>query len=110
MKSALSLISLSILALTLSACMHNRSSDYVNAKNNPSLKTPPGVNNPTFIDHNPIPKKSTSDPIAAPSLVPPGLTEDEEAAKIALAEKKKKSESAEETKNTGNIESTAQNS
>lgn len=107
MKSALSLISLSILALTLTACMHNRSSDYVNAKNNPSLKTPPGVNNPTFTDHNPIPQKSTSDTIAAPSLVPPGLTEDEEAAKIALAEEKKKAKSAEKIKNSDSTENPA---
>jgi uncharacterized lipoprotein len=108
MKSTLSLISLSILALTLSACMHNRSSDYVNAKNNPSLKTPPGVNSPTFTDHNPIPQKSTSDAITAPSLAPPGLTEDEEAAKIALAEEKKKAKNTEDTKKADNIENTAQ--
>lgn len=87
MKSTLSFISITVLVLSLNAC-HNRTQDYVNAQNNPPLKPPPGVTNATFTDHNPIPKKSTSDIVAAPSLVPPGLTEDEAEAKIALAAKK----------------------
>lgn len=99
MKSRLLL--LAALSLTLCACMHNRTNDYVNTQNNPSLKTPPGVNNANFVDHNPIPQKSTSEVVAAPSLVPPGLTEDEATAKAALAAAKaKKSESKPATENT----------
>lgn len=85
MKLTHSALSIAVLALTLTAC-HNRTEDYVNAQNNASLKTPPGVSSATFTDHNPIPKKSTSGVVTAPSLVPPGLTEDEAAAKKALAE------------------------
>ncbi len=96
MKLTHSLLSIAVLTLTLTAC-HNRTEDYVNAQNNAALKTPAGVNNATFTDHNPIPKKSTPDVVAAPSLVPPGLTEDEAAAKRALAEKKKQPEVAEKT-------------
>ena len=96
MKSTHALISLAVLALALTAC-HNHTEDYVNAQNNAALKTPAGVSNTTFTDHNPIPKKSTPEVVAAPSLVPPGLTEDEAAAKIALAEKKKQPEVAEST-------------
>jgi len=103
MKSRLLL--LAALSLTLCACMHNRTDDYVNAQNNPSLKTPPGVNNATFVDHNPIPQKSTSEVVAAPSLVPPGLTEDEATAKVELAaekakEKAQKSEPKQTTEST----------
>ncbi len=71
------------LALSLTAC-HNYTNDYVNAKNNPVLKTPPGVANPTFIDHNPIPATSSSGATTPASVVPPGLLEDEAAAKAAL--------------------------
>ena len=108
MRSTVSLISLSILALSLTACMHNRSDDYVNAQNGPALKTPPGVNSAAFTDHNPIPAKSTPDVVPAPSLVPPGLTEDEAAAKIALAEAKKKEKDADDTKATEKTESAPQ--
>lgn len=72
------------LGLFLTAC-HNYTNDYVNAQNHSPLKTPPGVHHPTFMDHNPIPAKSSSDPITPASLVPPGLLEDEASAKIALA-------------------------
>lgn len=96
MKSKFSLISIAILAIALTAC-HNRTDDYVNAQNNPPLKTPPGVTNTTFTDHNPIPQKSTTGVVAAPSLVPPGLTEDEASAKIALDEKEKQAKKAENT-------------
>lgn len=92
MKLTSSLFLSAALALTLAAC-HNRTDDYVNAKNTPSLKTPPGVSQATFTDHNPIPKKSTSEVVPAPSLVPPGLEADEAAAKIALSEKKEMPES-----------------
>ena len=91
MKLTLALFSIAVLTLALTAC-HNRTDDYVNAQNNAPLKTPPGVSNATFTDHNPIPKKSMPGVVAAPSLVPPGLTEDEAAAKIALAEKEKQPE------------------
>lgn len=84
MKSLSTLFSVTVLTLTLTACMHNRSEDYVKAQNNAPLKTPPGVSNATFTDHNPIPQTSTTGVITVPSLVPPGLTEDEAAAKIAL--------------------------
>lgn len=89
MKTYLSLFSLTILALSLTACLHNRTDDYVNAQNNPPLKTPPGVQNPTFKDNYPIPQKSTNQVVAAPSLVPPGLTTDEDASTAVLAEEKK---------------------
>ncbi|MES2205159.1 MAG: hypothetical protein V4496_08100 [Pseudomonadota bacterium] len=103
MKSTLALISLAVLTLALSAC-HNRTDDYVNAQNKAPLKTPPGVTNSTFTDHNPIPKKSTPNVVAAPSLVPPGLTEDEAAAKIALAEKKKQPDPVVNNQDTNNTE------
>lgn len=90
MKLTLSLFSTAVLAFTLTAC-HNRTEDYVNAQNNAPLKTPPGISNATFTDHNPIPQKSTSSVVAAPSLVPPGLTEDEAAAEIALTKKQPES-------------------
>lgn len=70
--------------LALTAC-HNYTNDYVNARSEPALKTPPGVNNPTFVNHNPIPAISSSTSVSAPSLVPPGLTEDEATAKTVLA-------------------------
>ena len=88
--------------------MHNRADDYVNAQNAPALKTPPGINNAAFTDHNPIPAKSTPGVVPAPSLVPPGLTEDEATAKIALAEAKKNPEKSDVTKTTENTESAPQ--
>jgi hypothetical protein len=80
MKLPLTIIAL---ALSLTAC-HNHTNDYVNAQTQPALKTPPGVSNPNFVDHNPIPATPPSSPVSPPSLVPPGLTDDEAAA----AEKK----------------------
>lgn len=76
----------SILALTLTACMHNRADDYVNAQNNPPLKTPPGVTQPTFKDSYPIPAKSTTAVVPAPSLVPPGYDADLQEAEAANKE------------------------
>lgn len=98
MKLHAPLLAMSILALAALTACHNYTNDYVNAKSVAPLKTPPGVSNPTFTEHNPIPKTSTTKAVTAPSLVPPGLTEDEAAAKIALAEEKKK---AKTVKNTG---------
>lgn len=98
MKSYVSLISLAVFSVTLTACLHNRSNDYVNAQSTPDLKTPAGITSAKLTDNYPVPPKSTTEVVPAPSLVPPGLTEDEAAAKVALAEAKKKA------KNSDNVE------
>ena len=106
MKLPLTIIAL---ALSLTAC-HNYTNDYVNAKSMPALKAPPGVDNPTFVNHNPIPAPLSSTPVSPPSLVPPGLMEDEAAAKIALAEAKAKTGNSDNTKNAKKTEGASQQS
>ncbi|MCD8500043.1 MAG: hypothetical protein LRY67_07530 [Gammaproteobacteria bacterium] len=61
---------------SLAAC-HHYTNDYVEAKNEPVLKNPPTVAQPVINNHYYIPEKSSASAIVAPSLVPPGLTEDQ---------------------------------
>lgn len=72
--------------IVLTGCMHNRADDYVNAQNNPTLKTPAGVTQPTFKDSYPIPAKSSASVVPAPNLVPPGYEADLQAAEAANKE------------------------
>lgn len=74
---------LPLLACALTACMHNRTNDYVNAENNPPLKTPADITPPNFKASYPIPPKLTSAVVAAPNLVPPGYDAEVKEAKKA---------------------------
>lgn len=71
---------MSVFLFSLAAC-HHYTNDYVEAKNEPLLKTPSGIPQPVVTDHYHIPEKSSQSAIMAPSLVPPGLIEDQTIAK-----------------------------
>jgi len=73
---------MSVCLFSLAAC-HHYTNDYLEAKNEPVLKKPPTVPQPAMNNHYYIPSKSSESRIVAPSLVPPGLIEDQ-----AIAERK----------------------
>ena len=97
---------LSALAILLTACgpIHNRSTEYVDAKNDPALKLPKDISNEKLNNYYPIPKASNPEKkIVAADLTPPGLIEAENAAEQAQqAEKttKQTAKAAEASANT----------
>lgn len=71
------------LGISLSACgpVHNRSTEYVDAKNDPSLKFPKDVSTDKLKNYYPIPETSNPDEkVVAADLTPPGLLEAQEQA------------------------------
>jgi len=78
------LLILPIVAL-LAGChtLYNHDNNYLRADSEPALKMPKGVSDTNFKDSYPIPKTDLPDPTLPASLVPPGLAEDQAAAKQA---------------------------
>lgn len=70
------MLTIATMTLTLTACLHDHSNDYLQAENYPPLKTPAGIASPEFSANYAIPKKSTTAAIPAPNLMPPGYAED----------------------------------
>lgn len=86
MKALALITALCSLAVSITACgpIHNRSAEYVQAENDPSLKLPKAMSSNKIENYYPIPKTSHPDEKVAPAdLTPPGLIEAQEEAKKA---------------------------
>lgn len=97
------------LSISLSACgpVHNRSTEYVDAKNDPSLKFPKDVSTDKLKNYYPIPETSNPDEkVVAADLTPPGLLEAQEQ---AVEAQKAAKQAAKEQNNSEQPESESAN-